>query len=1124
MTKDLWKGMRFMPLLITQFFGALNDNLFKTTLLTFVAFKMGADEQVSGIYSNIIAGVFILPYFLFSALAGLIADKYNRAGLVRILKVTEFVLMIGAGAVFITKSIPLLILILFFMGTQSTFFGPIKYALLPQLLRQEELIAGNAYVEGSTYISIILGTILGTVLSVNAGIALLIICSLIGMAAAYKIPNVAGADENLRINFNLFKQISDNYRLIRSHIIIFRAILGASWFWMLGAFVLTNVFPLCSKVLNTEQEVVTLCLILFSIGVGVGSLLCNKILKGRVSVLYVPLSAFCMSVCAFVIYFLASGFATPTETLSLTSFAVMPRGFCLLLFFFLFACAGGVYVVPLNALMQKRAPKNSVASVIAGNNIINSLAMVSVALGSVVLLSLGLEIVDLFLVMAVMSFLMACYIAKLLPDSLVRSLLYVILGTLYRVKVNGLENFENSKSRTLVVANHVSLLDGVLAAVYLPRKMTFAIDEAWGKKWYVKMLDGLVRFCPLNPASPLALRTLMDVINQGRTVMIFPEGRISVTGTLMKIYEGTGVVAEKTGAKIVPVRIDGAQYSKFSYIGHLVKARSFPQITLTILPPQEIKTDNNLPARERRQKAALQLHDMLNEMMYVTENIDMPLFNSLLDAEKKYGSKQPMATDIGGKTLNYKQLLLKIYVLGTLFKKIMAQEEKIGVLLPNSLAGLVSFFALQSIDKVPAMLNFSLGDKQFTSCLKTIGLRKIITAHKFIEQGNLERLEKCAHKAKCDLLYLEDMAAKISLGDKIKGLWSYILHRRSSAKSDDVAAVLFTSGSEGLPKGVLLSHRNLLSNILQIRLSVPFNSRDVILNALPMFHSFGLTVGTLLPMLNGVKTYFYPSPLHYRIIPEIAYGLQATAILGTDTFLFGYGRRAHPYDFFSVRFAVVGGEKLKTRTAELWMKKFGVRIFEGYGTTETSPVLAVNTPMFCKENTVGRLLPHIEYRLQKVNGVAEGGRLEVKGDNVMLGYMRADKPRVLEKAGEWYDTGDIVSVDTDGFVTICGRAKRFAKIGGEMISLTAVEQLLDELYPDIKQGIIAVEDEKKGEKLVLITASDKASVAEIKKYFQKQGVSELWIPREIIYTATPPLLGSGKFDYIAAAQLYENKK
>lgn len=1124
MTNNLWKGTRFVPLLITQFFGALNDNLFKTTLLTFVAFKMGADEQVAGIYSNIIAGVFILPYFLFSALAGLIADKYNRAFLVRILKCTELLLMIGAGLVFLTKSVPLLVVILFFMGTQSTFFGPIKYALLPQLLRQNELIAGNAYVEGSTYISIILGTILGTILSVNASIALLISCSLIGMAASYKIPNAPGADESIKINFNLFKQIRDNYRLIHSHRIIFRAIIGATWFWMLGAFFVTNIFPLCSNVLYTEPSVVTFCLILFSVGVGAGSLLCNKVLKGRVSVLYVPLNAIGLCVCVLAVYILAIGFPASSVRIPLESFVQMPRGVALLVFFFLFACMGGMYVVPLNALMQKRAPKNCVASIIAGNNIINSLGMVLMAVSSVALLAIGLDILDLFLAVAVLSGLVAIYIGKLLPDSLARSIFTIFLGMFFHVKVNGLENFEQSKAKTLVVANHISLLDGLLSAVYLPRKMTFAIDSNWEKKWFVRLFGGLVNFYPLNPTSPLAIRSLIDVINQGRTVMIFPEGRITVTGSLMKIFEGTGVVAEKSGAKIVPVRIDGPQFSKLSYITHLVKARMFPSVTLSILPPCEIKTDEALSARERRQQAALKLHDLMADMMYQTTDIDMPLFNAVLQAEQNYGGTRKVAMDIGGKALNYKQLLLKIYVLGAVFKRVFAKDEKVGILLPNSLAGLVSFFALHSVGKVPVMMNFSLGDKQFKSCLKTVGLKKIITAHQFITQGKLERLEDCAVQAKCNLCYLEDLAPQIGLADKARGIWRFWQRAKSTVKPNDTAAVLFTSGSEGMPKAVLLSHRNLLANVLQIQLAMPFNTSDVILNALPMFHSFGLTVGTILPVMNGVKTYFYPSPLHYRIIPEVAYDIQATAVLGTDTFLYGYGRRAHPYDFFSVRFAVVGGEKLKERTAELWMKKFGVRIFEGYGTTETAPVLSVNTPMFYKEGTVGRLLAHIEYQLQPVNGVSEGGRLFVKGDNVMLGYMRAEKPKVLDKADEWYDTGDIVNFDDEGYMSICGRAKRFAKVGGEMVSLTAVEQILEKMMPDAKQGIIAVEDEKKGEKLVLITSNENIAPAEIKKYFQEQGVSELWIPKEVMYVKNPPLLGSGKFDYVAATNLYQNQE
>ncbi|MBR1825514.1 MAG: acyl-[Alphaproteobacteria bacterium] len=1121
MNKDLWKGARFVPLLIVQFFGALNDNLFKNTLLTFVAFKVASDAQIASVYSNIIAGMFILPYFLFSALAGLIADKYNRAFLVRILKITELCLMIGAGVLFVTKSVPLLVILLFLMGTQSTFFGPIKYALLPQLLRSEELIAGNAYVEGSTYISIILGTILGTVLSVNASIALLIICSIVGMIAAYKIPNATGADENLQISFNLFKQISDNMKLIKSRAIIFRAIIGATWFWMIGAFFATNIFPLCGRYFKTEPLVVTVYLILFALGVGAGSLFCNKLLKGRISVLYVPMSSIGLSVCAFAIYWLANGYTTPAEIISATEFLKMTRSQMLALFMFGLAFFGGMYVVPLNALMQKRAPKNCVASIIAGNNIVNSLGMVLVAVLSAVLLGIGLDITELFLMTALASIAVTIYICRLLPDSLVRSFFYLILGTLFRVKIKGLENLENSGSKTLIIANHISLLDGLLAAVYLPRKLTFAIDSAWERRWFVRLFGGLVNFYPLNPTSPLAIRSLIEVINQGRTVMIFPEGRITVTGSLMKIFEGTGVVAEKSGANILPVRIDGPQYSKLSYIQKLVKAKMFPKVQLTVLPPRKINMETEgMSGRERRQAAALRLHDIMAEMIYDTTDIEMPLFNALLQAEKNYGGNRKMATDIGQKTLNYRQLLQKIYVLGRVYERVFAKEKYVGVLLPNSLVGLVSFFALHSVGKVPVMMNFSLGERQFTSCIKTVGLKKIITAHRFIETGKLQRLEDCADNTGCEKIYLEDLAAKITSADKLCGIARYLRRRKSTVKATDTAVILYTSGSEGLPKAVLLSHRNLLANTLQIHLAVPFNSSDVILNALPMFHSFGLTVGTLLPMLYGVKTYFYPSPLHYRIVPEIAYDIQATAVLGTDTFLYGYGRRAHPYDFFSVRFAVVGGEKLKERTAEMWFKKFGVRIFEGYGTTETAPVLAVNTPMFYKENTVGRLLTRIEHRLEKVNGVSEGGRLQVKGDNVMLGYMRADNPEVLDKADAWYDTGDIVKFDEDGFMSICGRAKRFAKIGGEMVSLTAIEQLLDQLYPEAKQGVIAVDDEKKGEKLVLITSKDDVTPAAIKKYFQTQGISELWIPREVVYTQHPPLLGSGKFDYVAATKLY----
>ena len=374
-----------------------------------------------------------------------------------------------------------------------------------------------------------------------------------------------------------------------------------------------------------------------------------------------------------------------------------------------------------------------------------------------------------------------------------------------------------------------------------------------------------------------------------------------------------------------------------------------------------------------------------------------------------------------------------------------------------------------------------------------------------------------------EIVYLEDFASQISWLTKLKGFKKYLRREEVKTLANKPAVILFTSGSEGLPKAVLLSHRNILANVQQLRLAMPFNSKDVFLNALPMFHSFGLTVGTVLPLLHGVKVCLYPSPLHYRIIPELAYDLQATAIIGTDAFLYGYGRMASAYDFFPIRFAVAGGEKLKERTSELWMKKFGVRIFEGYGTTELSPVISVNTPMYYKENTVGRILPEIKYKLQKVAGVKEGGKLLLQADNLMLGYMKADKPDILQKAENWYDTGDIVKIDDEGFVSICGRVKRFAKIGGEMVSLTAVEQAIEKIYPNAVLGVLSVSDDKKGEKIVLMISEKTADLAEIKRNFKKQGISELWCPKELVYAAELPLSGSGKFDYLTAMKMLSER-
>jgi acyl-[acyl-carrier-protein]-phospholipid O-acyltransferase/long-chain-fatty-acid--[acyl-carrier-protein] ligase len=388
----------------------------------------------------------------------------------------------------------------------------------------------------------------------------------------------------------------------------------------------------------------------------------------------------------------------------------------------------------------------------------------------------------------------------------------------------------------------------------------------------------------------------------------------------------------------------------------------------------------------------------------------------------------------------------------------------------------------------------------------------IITARGFIEKAKLGALvEQLAQHV--EVVYLEDIRATVTLADKLRGLWQ-ANEPLAESKADDPAAILFTSGSEGTPKGVVLSHHNMLANAAQAMARIDFGRADKLFNVLPVFHSFGLTVGLVLPVISGVHVFLYPSPLHYRIVPELVYDSNATIMFGTDTFLAGYARMAHAYDFRSLRYVLAGAEAVKASTRWTYLEKFGLRILEGYGVTETAPVLALNTPMFNRFGTVGRIMPGMEARLEPVPGVTEGGRLFVRGPNVMLGYLRAENPGVIEPPADgWHDTGDIVTIDANGFVTIKGRAKRFAKIGGEMVSLAAIETLAAELWPGLLSAVGTVPDMRKGEKLVLLTQKRDATRREFQAFARSKGASELMIPAEVIVEENIPVLGSGKLDF-----------
>lgn len=711
---------------------------------------------------------------------------------------------------------------------------------------------------------------------------------------------------------------------------------------------------------------------------------------------------------------------------------------------------------------------------------------------------------------------------------MLKLILRALLRTLYRVDIKGLEHYHAAGSRVLIIANHTSFLDAALIAAFMPHKLTFAINSHIAQKWWIRPLLSLVEALPLDPTNPMATKTLIDRLKQDTKCMIFPEGRITVTGSLMKIYEGPGMIADKAGAKMLPIRIDGAQYTPLSRLRGKVRLRWFPRVRLTILPPCDFNIPAEIKGRKRRQMASAKLYDVMSQMMFETSLDDHTLFESLIDAQAIHGHDHVIVEDIERKPLTYYQFLTRCFTLGRVLQRSFAAQPTIGVLLPNAVSTILTFFSLHAVGKTPAMLNFTAGSAPLASACHAANIRTILTSRRFVEMAKLTTMLEEVQQRQPDLaiIYLEDLRTRVGLEDKLSGalcaLFPRLAYRHScpNITANDPCAILFTSGSEGTPKGVVLSHRNIQANRHQIASRVDFGPTDIVFNCLPMFHSFGLTGGTLLPILSGIRTFYYPSPLHYRIVPELVYDTNATIMFGTDTFLSGYARFAHPYDFHSLRYIFAGAEKLKEETRKIYSEKYGVRIFEGYGATETAPVLAVGTPMHNRAGTVGRLMPAIDHQLEPVAGIAEGGKLLVKGPNVMLGYYRAEQAGILEPLTDgWYDTGDIVTIDEDGYVRIQGRTKRFAKIGGEMVSLQAVETALTQLYPSALHACVTLPDEKKGEQIIALTTQPDATREAIIRHFKDQKLPELAIPKTVMVVDTIPLLGTGKVDYVGVKTL-----
>lgn len=706
-----------------------------------------------------------------------------------------------------------------------------------------------------------------------------------------------------------------------------------------------------------------------------------------------------------------------------------------------------------------------------------------------------------------------------------KKLLYLLLRLLFRFRAYNLEALR-TPGPVLLIPNHVSWIDWLFLGVCLDEDWRFVTSREMvhkGRRWMRPLIANRRTF-PVDTMSPYAVKRMAEYLEQGGRLVLFAEGRLSRTGRLMKLFDGTGFLLHRTGAQVITAYLRGAQRLPFS--PNRERHAWLPKVTVHFGAPCRPPDVGHMGTARARTLVTNWLRDRLILLQFETEMALGPATvpEALLETARAL-PQQVALEDVQGK-LTYGRFLVGADVLARQWAaRLDRSVTRVGVLLPNVNGLPVVLLSLWCDGRVPAVLNYSTGTATMAACIQLAELTHIITSRAFIERANLD--VQPLLKRGIQLIHLEDVRAQVSLGAKWASLvrmrWAPRRALRSVPAPGATAVILFTSGSEGVPKGVELTHTNILANLRQVLSVTDIQDWDRLFNALPLFHSFGLTVGTLLPLIRGIFTLLYVSPLHYRVVPTVFYDRDCTILLGTNTFLNGYARKAHPYDFRSLRYLFAGAEKLQEATATAWAQRFGVRVLEGYGATECSPCISVCTPLQPRHGSTGRLLPGMEARLAPVEGVADGGRLFVRGPNVMRGYLNADANEAFQALGGWYDTGDIARLDAEGFLTLLGRLKRFAKISGEMVSLTAVEDALAGAFPRYglrcQVAVLSRHDPDKGEVLFAVTNEPKLQLEEVRAALRAKGLPNLCVPREVRHVKEIPKLGTGKVNHRELAAL-----
>ncbi len=1109
----------------TQFGGAMNDNVFKL-LMIYALIAWNGDSESANILAAV-GIVFAVPFILIVPIAGNFADRFSKRNMIVKLKATELGVMAFGVTALQLQSSPMLYVTMFLMAAQSAFFGPAKYGLIPEQVPTEQLSKANGSIQLFTFLAIISGTVLAPELSLFAdgkfGLAatVCLLISALGFAAAIQM-GPSPAHPNRSLSLNGFGSVFKTLYRIRKDGFLTLSVLALAIFTLAAAYIQLNVIDYGEEHLGLKPEESTRLFLLTAIGIGVGSTTAGWLSGRSIEWGIVPIGSMLMSICLFFLGTIETGNTLAAAiNMSLLGFAA------------------GLFIVPLNAFIQFRSPKDRVGSIQAANGFLSWVGILA-ASGLIYLNSSVLELTAQkgFLILSIGIAILAVFSLWVLPDFFVKFVCMLITRFCYRFHVRGIDQLPPF-GPALLVSNHVSLMDAVLVTSSQQRRIRMLMSRGFYKKsnWFTRKMCDLAKVILIheadNPKKLIqSLRTATDALNEGYLVCIFAEGTLSRTGMMRPFKSGFERIVKGTDHPIIPVYIGGAWGSIASYYKGLPKLRMLQDFRY----PVSVHYGAPLPSDATTFEVQQAVSELSGDAFELVKSDRRGLGHAFIDSARQNWGKLAIA-DSDGKELKFGELLIASLILKDRLRPILAKEENaIGILLPTSSASVIANLAATLLGRLGVNLNYTAPNASIRSAQEQCELTTVITARPFTERFPEIPLPE-------NTLYIEDLLKDISSKEKT---WTFLKARFSPASAlidgprlepDDVATILFSSGSTAEPKGVMLTHHNILSNIESFRSVISLQRDDVILATLPYFHSFGYTVLFWFPLLSGITIACHSNPLESETIGALSEKHKASILLTTPSFLLAYTRKIKPEQFASIRYVFTGAEKLQPRVAALFEKRFGVQPLEGYGATELSPVCAVSLPnVFIddleetgnREERLGRVLPGMAMKIvhpdtSETLPPGEEGLIFVKGPNVMLGYLNKEALTNEVLIDGWYNTSDVGIMDADGFFAITGRLSRFSKLGGEMISHGAVEKALQETFdlPQDALAVVAIADERKGERLCVIHTPIEISDEVIRERLNALDVPNLWKPNANDWHEVDalPMLGVGKLDYRAMKEL-----